>query len=85
MMLGFGKRSGRTAINTHPQDSILGKLGEAKVTTAIGYRRPGRVYYRATWWKAECHQQGMVFEPGTWVQVVKRDVTILIVEPCWDS
>ncbi|WP_170188469.1 NfeD family protein [Geitlerinema sp. P-1104] len=66
-----------------PYDPILGRLGKAIVSKRITYHRPGRVYYRATWWKAQCQHQDLILEPGTPVQVVARDITILIVEPCW--
>ncbi|USR89631.1 NfeD family protein [Phormidium yuhuli AB48] len=67
-----------------PYDPMLGQLGEATVSKRIAYHSPGRVYYRATWWKAQCQHRDLILEPGTRVQVVARDITILIVEPCWN-
>lgn len=84
-MFGFHQRlmTSTTKLPHPPYDPILGRLGEATVSKRIAYHCPGRVYYRATWWKAQCQHRDLILEPGTRVQVVARDITILIVEPCW--
>ncbi|MBO9998129.1 MAG: NfeD family protein [Cyanobacteria bacterium SID2] len=85
-MFGFWKRQiDRDDAPHKPYDAILGELGEAIVATRIAYRRPGRIRYRGSWWPAECHHRDVILEPGMRVQVVRRHLITLIVEPDWEE
>lgn len=65
-------------------DPILREFGEAIVSARIAYRKPGRIYYKGSWWKAQCHLRDVVLEPGAVVRVVGRQIIVLCVEPCQD-
>lgn len=66
-------------------DEILGELKQAIVAAKIERFAPGRVKYRGSWWQAVCDRPDTVLLPGTRVQVVGRDITWLVVEPCRDE